>query len=636
MLAAGGFAFLFGCFLGCFLRSDFLLPILIISAVIAIISLIFRKKFKYFAVCSCFFMLSFLLLFLNNLLCYRVIENEEVTFQRVEVLDIRGGTGWMEGTVIFTDGEYKGIKAKLTGSFPQAVLKGDLVEANMIVKNFPDDFGFNERERNFSNGVYLVAEIPEYQYTKLIGSGEKNFIDNVRDAFSESLYKCLPIYAAELSDAMLLGNRDSLSDNVQEDFKKAGGSHFLAVSGLHLSVLVSFVGNFLYKLRLRYKVKDIFIIIFVVFYMFVAGFRFSVVRSGIMTIMVIISRYFGRFNDSLSTLSFAGLLILTVTPYAAADLGFLLSYFATFGIVLVLPYVENWEEKRGIENKMLRSIIENLCISLAAAVFTLPVSMCFFGYFSIFTLITNFVISIPCTIIISMGIIIAVIGALLPALTVLPGFILSLAAKFVLNYVSAVPEEAYGFVGEIAFFIFVAVVIMLIVFVKKPSKSTLAVFGSCFLIMVTAAFLVFKLPCQPMIKVEYFNFGYTVEVCDRDRNFIITNKKTAYLSYGGEKEVYDIKETQELESENYKVYIDGGYALIYSGKNLIQIDSVKGKKYKSDVYVSSNIPDMIDTKLNVITTQVEIDELKNKLPAGNYILTKEICLGFENNELKFY
>ena len=149
MLAAGGFAFLFGCFLGCFLRSDFLLPILIISAVIAIISLIFRKKFKYIAVCSCFFMLSFLLLFLNNLLCYRVIENEEVTFQRVEVLDIRGGTGWMEGTVIFTDGEYKGIKAKLTGSFPQAVLKGDLVEANMIVKNFPDDFGFNEREKNF-------------------------------------------------------------------------------------------------------------------------------------------------------------------------------------------------------------------------------------------------------------------------------------------------------------------------------------------------------------------------------------------------------------------------------------------------------------------------------------------------------
>ena len=66
MLTAGGFSFVFGCFIGSFLKSDLILPLLIIFSVITITLIFFRKKLKLILTSSLFFTLSLLCLFIHE------------------------------------------------------------------------------------------------------------------------------------------------------------------------------------------------------------------------------------------------------------------------------------------------------------------------------------------------------------------------------------------------------------------------------------------------------------------------------------------------------------------------------------------------------------------------------------------
>ena len=90
MLAAGGFAFVFGCFLGCFLRSDFLLPVFIVSGISAAIMLFFYKKIKLISVCLAFFAMAFLFLTLHNTLTFKAVDGKYREYE-VEILEISNG-----------------------------------------------------------------------------------------------------------------------------------------------------------------------------------------------------------------------------------------------------------------------------------------------------------------------------------------------------------------------------------------------------------------------------------------------------------------------------------------------------------------------------------------------------------------
>ena len=631
MLAAGGFAFVFGCFLGCFLRSDFLLPVFIVSGILAVISLFFYKKIKLISVCLTFFAMAFLFLTLHNALTFKEVDGKYREYE-VEILEISNG---YRHTAEITEGEYKGQRL-IFNTNEGIAAEGEIVRIGLKLKNFPDDFGFNLKENAAAKNIHLTAEYYNGSDAEFVGISERyDFFKEVRKFFSGVLYKNLPDYAAEITDIMLLGN-SPVTNNYQEGFRKAGGSHFLAVSGLHLSIITSFVMRLLYKLKLDHRVSDLLVILFVVLYMFIAGFRFSVVRSGVMTVLVIISRFLGRMEDSLTSLSFAGLLITVVNPYAASDIGFILSYTATLGIIISLPYFERQRDKIGVKHKILGTVYENLMVSLAASVFTIPVSICYFGNLSFFSLITSLVLAVPCSIIISLGLIIAVVGAVLPPLTYIVSLILSLAAKFILWYISIVPEFAYSRIGQLAFFVFMAVMLMLLSFIKRPSKATVILFASLVLLLLVCASMAVPIINRPYIKAERLGFGLAVEVSDSGKTCVITDSKDLYYSMGGEKEAYSIDEPMQIKGENYEISIHGGYAFVYWGESKVLIDAEGKNKFESDVYISNYHTGNEKSEYNILLTDYDIDYVKGKVPAGNYILTEELSFMFENSKIKFY
>ena len=147
---------------------------------------------------------------------------------------------------------------------------------------------------------------------------------------------------AEICSAIAFGDKNSVDPTVKEDFKRAGLIHILVVSGLHMSVLSMILLFVFRKVFRKGYVYCPLTILFILFYMVMTGLSFSVIRSGIMMIIFIVGIMLGGEADSINSLGIAGLFIVILNPYSAGDIGLLLSFSATLGIILVTTPLSNY------------------------------------------------------------------------------------------------------------------------------------------------------------------------------------------------------------------------------------------------------------------------------------------------------
>ena len=138
-----------------------------------------------------------------------------------------------------------------------------------------------------------------------------------------------------LAAAMLLGTRELVTPETAEDFLESGTVHLLAISGLHLGILVSGLW-WLRRLRLLSRRGLLYTAIaFVVFYALVADARPPVVRAAILVGVMCTASLCGRQSLGMNALAFAGLLLLIVNPSNLFQTGPQLSFLAvtTLGVV---------------------------------------------------------------------------------------------------------------------------------------------------------------------------------------------------------------------------------------------------------------------------------------------------------------
>ncbi|MGN0459997.1 MAG: ComEC/Rec2 family competence protein [Ruminococcus sp.] len=199
---------------------------------------------------------------------------------------------------------------------------------------------------------------------------------------------------ATICNAIAFGDKMSVSADIKEDFRKAGLSHILVVSGLHMSVL-SMICLFIFRkvFRKRYIYCPI-TILFVLFYMVMTGLSFSVMRSGIMMIIFVVGIMIGGEADSLNSLGIAGLFIILFNPYSAGDTGLLLSFSATLGIILLTTPLSSYIiNKLNFSNRIITGIINILSVTFSASLFTFPLIIIFFHSISLVQIFTNLLIT---------------------------------------------------------------------------------------------------------------------------------------------------------------------------------------------------------------------------------------------------
>ena len=234
--------------------------------------------------------------------------------------------------------------------------------------------------------------------------------------------------------SLLLGQRQDVSKELLENYSKAGAIHILAISGLHIGILLFFL-NFLLKPLLLFKngkhLKLVLVLILLWSFAFIAGLSPSIVRAVTMFSAIALSLLGNRQFNIYYALVFSMFLLLLINPYYLFDVGFQMSYLAVSFIVWLQPVFQSiWSPKI----KIISYLWKIFTVSLAAQIGVLPLSLFYFHQFPGLFFITNIVIIPFLGIILGLGIITIILSLLgvLPSLIAKTyGYIISLMNQFI-------------------------------------------------------------------------------------------------------------------------------------------------------------------------------------------------------------
>lgn len=193
--------------------------------------------------------------------------------------------------------------------------------------------------------------------------------------------------AKDILIAFILGNREGLSKEIYSVFRYTGTVHILAISGLHIGIIIFIFILFLKILRLKLKVRFVITVLFLLFYSFMTGLRPSVVRAVIMGITFLLSFIVKREYHIYNSLALAAMIILGIWPWQIFDVGFQLSFISVLSIVFIYPKILAVLPK--VKNRFLSFIKASFVVSLSACIGTAPLVAYYFGMISPVSAIAN-------------------------------------------------------------------------------------------------------------------------------------------------------------------------------------------------------------------------------------------------------
>ena len=201
----------------------------------------------------------------------------------------------------------------------------------------------------------------------------------------------------ELLKGLVTGDRDGISEEVKDNFVKAGVMHIVAVSGLNVAYVIIIVNLLLSLFRIPKKIRYLITIIFLVFYVIYTGHPPSIIRAAIMGAVILLSFIVQRKPNIYNSLGLSAIIILAIDSKQLFDSGFILSYTATFSVVFFYDIINTRLIQRIKFNKnkiftFLRPILLMLMVTVAAQIGTVLVSAYYFEKISFVSFFTNLVV----------------------------------------------------------------------------------------------------------------------------------------------------------------------------------------------------------------------------------------------------
>ncbi len=247
--------------------------------------------------------------------------------------------------------------------------------------------------------------------------------------------------AGAVITGICFGADGDLSAQAIANFRVCGITHLFSVSGFHLAVIAQGVMWLLRKLRFSRVWRAVFTALVVVFFMALVGFGPSVIRAGVLCLMVQLGSCTKRQADSRNSLGLALLLLLVGNPYAVYDVGLLLSFFATFGLIwlcepmrkaalnrLPLSFYKNHPRLYMAAN----GLVTSCCLTLSATITTAPIIALYFGDISVVSVLSNLLLSLPASVVVVVGCIACALSLISDIVAIPLFFISGVAARYVL------------------------------------------------------------------------------------------------------------------------------------------------------------------------------------------------------------
>lgn len=242
--------------------------------------------------------------------------------------------------------------------------------------------------------VFLVArQEDEIAVTTDPETSWQDRIACLRQWLKDALKACFPEEAFPFAQALLLGDTSEIDYETDTDFKVSGIRHVIAVSGLHVSILVALLSAVTF--RKRFLTVPVGLAVLFAFAC-LAGFSPSVSRACLMSGLLLLGLLFNREYDGATALSFAVLTMLLGNPLVIGSVSFQLSVASVAGIFLLDPRLRPWltellPDPVGVKwkQRLVRWFSTSVSISLSAMFFTTPLCAYYFGMVSLVGVMTN-------------------------------------------------------------------------------------------------------------------------------------------------------------------------------------------------------------------------------------------------------
>jgi len=421
-------------------------------------------------------------------------------------------------------------------------------------------------------------------------------LNSFRSKLLSALENDLSGQAASLAKGFLLGDRSDIDSQMLSKFSSTGAMHILAVSGLHIGILVQLLTKCL-SLFSRFISKYqavIFALILVWIYAALTGLSASVVRSVVMFTILSLSTLTGRRYIDINSLFFSAILILLWNPSFLYDVGFQLSYAALFGIFILYPELV---KLITFKNKWVMMAYEGTMVGIAAQITTLPLTLYYFHQFPNYFIVTNLALMAFSFVILLVGCVLFVFYWVVP-LKIFLSYILQkvfLFMIFIITKISALPYAvASGFeLNWVQVIVLYLIIIALIYF--YANKNNRLFNGVLFLSFFQFSSLIYSryqnlvneklfiLPGkQPLSVVRHNSMNYFIYARNSGGNVPNKIKKIAQnfsSVYPGKSEFYNLYDLEKVASINtsFPLEIKNNYNFIQ-----LQLRNKTVRMYKSD------------------------------------------------------
>jgi len=253
-----------------------------------------------------------------------------------------------------------GEKAQIIGIFRN-------YDKQNIVAPWEYDKVFQEKIKN-SIGEIEIISITKRSAIPLVTA----LYRHIRKNFAQSRYESLYI-------SIFTGDRSYLTPYINAFFRESGLIHFLAISGLHIAILIVAFSTIVYIFPLPKIVRNCAVVILVLLLPFAVGFNPATVRAVIMGTLLLVSPLFNKKNSLFNSLFCAMFIILSLYPMHIFLIGFQYSFVATFAVIAFAKLFGAYERSAHSAAPAFSKIISFAAMPIFLFLATTPIQIYHFG-----------------------------------------------------------------------------------------------------------------------------------------------------------------------------------------------------------------------------------------------------------------
>ena len=319
---------------------------------------------------------------------------------------------------------FKSIKLKVytkekLGLGDEVILRGTFSQGD-VRRNYK---GFNYRNYLRQNGIYGIINVQD-DCLKVIGKNNnlETVFMKIKERVNSSLEEYFEFESLGFFQSLLFGNKNNLSQKTKDLFKETSISHVLAISGMHVGIVLISFENILKKVSNNKRLNYYLEIMFLIFFYILTGMQVSCFRSALFNIFMIVSKLRYEKSNIVKTVIYTYFILILMNVYNLINIGMYLSFLSSVSImvfnkVFLRIYEYKVERKKrhlnnNNNNFMYNFFKSNFIVSLSAQMLILPIMIYNFNFFSLNFILSNLFTSVFIPMLLKVGYIIVLIDML--------------------------------------------------------------------------------------------------------------------------------------------------------------------------------------------------------------------------------